>query len=65
MKVNKEETFRYAGSFGKFPFRDHDADWKLWKAQIQHIHDAAASVDGVKPEIHVPEIAQPCAIAQD
>ncbi|MBK8507028.1 MAG: PLP-dependent transferase [Saprospiraceae bacterium] len=57
MKVNKEETLGMLAALENFLSRDHDADWKLWKAQIQHIHDAAASVDGVKPEIHVPEIA--------
>jgi hypothetical protein len=37
--------------------KDHKKEWKLWEGQIQMIHDAAASVDGVSPEIHVPEIA--------
>lgn len=57
MKVNKEETLGMLAALENFLSRDHEADWKLWKGQIQHIHDAAASVDGVMPEIHVPEIA--------
>ncbi|MCB0664877.1 MAG: PLP-dependent transferase [Saprospiraceae bacterium] len=57
MKVNKEETLGMLAALENFLSRDHEADWKLWKGQIQHIHDVAASVDGVMPEIHVPEIA--------
>lgn len=57
MKVNKEETLGMLAALENFLSRDHEADWKLWEAQIKHIHDAVASVDGVMPEIHVPEIA--------
>ena len=39
-----------------FLTRDHEADWKLWQGQVQHIHDKVAEVEGVTPEIHVPDI---------
>ena len=57
MKVNKEEILAMLVAVENYLARDHKADWKLWEQQIQHIHDAAASVEGVEPEIHVPEIA--------
>ncbi|NND32718.1 MAG: selenocysteine synthase [Saprospiraceae bacterium] len=57
MKVNKEETLGMLAALENFLTRDHEADWKLWKGQIEHIHDTVASVDGVMAEIHVPEIA--------
>lgn len=57
MKVNKEECLGMLAALENFLNRDHEADWKLWAGQIQHIHDAVSSVEGVKSEIHVPEIA--------
>lgn len=57
MKVNKEEILAMLVAVENYLSRDHDADWKLWESQIQHISDAAASVTGVEPEIHVPDIA--------
>jgi L-seryl-tRNA(Ser) seleniumtransferase len=57
MKVNKEECLGMLAALENFLSRDHKADWKLWEGQIQHIHDAVSSVDGVNAEIHVPEIA--------
>jgi len=57
MKVNKEETLGMLAALENFLFRDHEADWKMWEDQVQHIHDKVAEVDGVTPEIHVPDIA--------
>lgn len=57
MKVNKEEILGMLVALELFLGRDHAAQWKAWEKQIQHIHDAAVSVPGVKGEIHVPEIA--------
>lgn len=57
MKVNKEEILAMLMAVENYLSRDHEADWKLWEKQIQLIHDAAKSVNGVEPEIHVPDIA--------
>lgn len=56
-KVNKEEILGMLIALEAYLARDHDADWKTWEAQIQHISDAAKSVEGVETEIHVPPIA--------
>ncbi|MCB0628906.1 MAG: aminotransferase class V-fold PLP-dependent enzyme [Lewinella sp.] len=57
MKVNKEEILAMMIAVETYLNRDHEKEWKLWESQIQLIHDHAASVAGVTPEIHVPEIA--------
>ncbi|MEM7367258.1 MAG: aminotransferase class V-fold PLP-dependent enzyme [Bacteroidota bacterium] len=57
MKVNKEEILAMLIAVENYLSRDHEADWKLWEGQIQHIHDAVENIEGVQPEIHVPEIA--------
>jgi len=57
MKVNKEEILGMMVALEIYLTKDHQKEWTLWEGQIQMIHDAAASVDGVSPEIHVPEIA--------
>jgi len=57
MKVNKEEVLGMTIAVERYVNHDHEADWKLWEAQIQLIADAAGSVPGVEPEIHVPDIA--------
>jgi len=57
MKVNKEEILGMLVTIESYLNRDHEADWALWEKQIQHMHDAVASIDGVKPEIHVPKVA--------
>jgi len=57
MKVNKEEILGMLVALEIYLARDHKADWALWEKQIKLIADAAGSVTGVKPEIHVPEIA--------
>jgi L-seryl-tRNA(Ser) seleniumtransferase len=57
MKVNKEEILGMLVALELFLARDHKKVWAMWENQIQIIHDAAASVDGVNPEIHVPEVA--------
>lgn len=57
MKVNKEEILGMLVALELYLNKDHQTEWKLWESQIQMIHDAAASVEGVEPEIHVPELA--------
>ena len=57
MKVNKEEILGMLVALEIYLTKDHAAEWKLWEGQIQLIHDAAKSVKGVKPTIHVPEVA--------
>lgn len=57
MKVNKEEILGMLVALEIYLNKDHQAEWKLWEEQIQMIHDAAASVKGVKPYKHVPDIA--------
>jgi len=57
MKVNKEEILGMLVALEVYLARDHKADWALWEKQIKIIYDAAASVPGAKPEIHVPEVA--------
>jgi len=57
MKVNKEEILGMLVALEVYLARDHQKDWALWEKQIKLIHDAAASVPGATPEIHVPEIA--------
>jgi len=57
MKVNKEEILGMLVTIESYLNRDHEADWALWEKQIQHMHDAVADIEGVKPEIHVPKVA--------
>lgn len=57
MKVNKEEVLGMLVALEIFLAKDHQQDWALWEKQIRLIHDTAASIPGVKPEMHVPEIA--------
>ena len=56
-KVNKEEILGMLVALELFLERDHEAQWKEWEAQVQHMHDAVAAIEGVEPEIHVPPIA--------
>ncbi|MEN8229502.1 MAG: aminotransferase class V-fold PLP-dependent enzyme [Bacteroidota bacterium] len=57
MKVNKEEILGMLVTIESYLARDHEAEWELWEKQIQTIHDAVVSIPGVKPEIHVPPVA--------
>jgi L-seryl-tRNA(Ser) seleniumtransferase len=57
MKVNKEEVLGMLVTVESYLARDHEADWALWEKQIQIMHDAVASIEGVNPEIHVPKVA--------
>lgn len=56
-KTNKEEVLGMLIALELYLSKDHEAEWKLWEGQINHISDAAKSVKGVKTEIHVPQIA--------
>ena len=57
MKVNKEEILGMLVAIEVYLKRDHKADWTFWESQIKMINEAALSVPGVTPEVHVPEIA--------
>ncbi len=57
MKVNKEEILGMLVALELYLNKDHQQEWELWEKQIQLIHDAAASVDGVNPYKHVPDVA--------
>jgi len=57
MKVNKEEILAMMIALENYLNRDHKKDWQLWEKQIQHIASAVSKIPGVKPEIHVPDIA--------
>ena len=57
MKVNKEEILGMLVALEVYLSRDEKAEWAMWENQVKLIHDAAASVPGVTPEIHVPKIA--------
>jgi len=57
MKVNKEEILGMLVTIESYLERDHEADWALWEKQVQIMHDAVADIKGVKPEIHVPKVA--------
>ncbi len=57
MKVNKEEVLAMLVALEAYLEKDHEAEWRQWEAQIEHIREAAQSVDGVIAEVHVPEIA--------
>jgi hypothetical protein len=57
MKVNKEEILGMLVAIEVYLARDHKADWMLWEKQIKIINEAALSVPGVMPEMHVPEVA--------
>ena len=57
MKVNKEEVLGMLVALEIYLAKDHQKEWALWEKQVRQISDAAASVAGVQPEIHVPEIA--------
>lgn len=57
MKVNKEEVLGMLATVETYLSHDHESDWALWEKQINIIQDAVVSIPGVKPEIHVPEVA--------
>lgn len=57
MKVNKEEILGMLIAIEMYLAKDHTQEWAMWEKQIAMINDAAASVPGVKPEKHVPEVA--------
>ena len=57
MKVNKEEILGMYIALESYLQRDHEADWKLWNNQIDHIIDSVSGIEGVTCEKHVPEIA--------
>ena len=57
MKVNKEEMLGMLVALEIYLAKDHKQEWALWEKQVKLIHDSVADIPGVKPEIHIPEIA--------
>lgn len=57
MKVNKEEVLGMMVALERYVHKDHEAEWKMWEAQIAHIADAVSDIDGVTTETYVPDIA--------
>ena len=57
MKVNKEEILGMLVTVEAYLANDHEKEWAMWEKQIQTIHDAVVSIPGVKPKIHVPDVA--------
>ncbi|MBX2873962.1 MAG: aminotransferase class V-fold PLP-dependent enzyme [Saprospiraceae bacterium] len=57
MKVNKEEILAMMIALENYLGRDHEKDWQLWDKQIRHIAGTVGKVEGVKTEIHIPDIA--------
>jgi len=56
-KVNKEEVLGMLIALEDYLATDHEKEWAMWEAQMKMIGDAAASVDGVNAEHHVPKVA--------
>ncbi len=57
MKVNKEEVLGMLAALEDYLQTDHEAEWKLWQSQIDHIFSVLSTVPGVQSEKHVPAIA--------
>jgi L-seryl-tRNA(Ser) seleniumtransferase len=57
MKVNKEEILGMLAALEVFLTKDHQAEWKMWEAQVKLINDVVSSVPGTTPEIHIPPVA--------
>ncbi|MDH4091924.1 MAG: aminotransferase class V-fold PLP-dependent enzyme [Cyclobacteriaceae bacterium] len=57
MKVNKEEILGMLVALEIYLAKDHQEEWTMWEKQIKLINDTTAAVPGVKPEIHVPPVA--------
>lgn len=56
MKVNKEEIFGMYAALQHYINYDHEAEWKLWEANIATIDNAAKSVKGVATHVFVPKL---------
>ena len=57
MKVNKEEILGMLVALEVYLAKDHAQEWAMWERQVKVINDTTSSVPGVKPEIHIPPIA--------
>jgi L-seryl-tRNA(Ser) seleniumtransferase len=47
MKVGREEIVGMVVAVEQWMKRDHDAEWKAWTAQVQHVADRVAAIPGV------------------
>jgi L-seryl-tRNA(Ser) seleniumtransferase len=56
MKVNKEEIFGMYAALQHYINYDHEAEWKIWEANIATIENAAKSVKGVATHVFVPKL---------
>jgi L-seryl-tRNA(Ser) seleniumtransferase len=57
MKVNKEEKLGMMVAVEMYLKRDAEAEWKEWERRAKLINGSLAKVTAIKPEIHVPPIA--------
>jgi L-seryl-tRNA(Ser) seleniumtransferase len=56
MKVNKEEIFGMYAALEHYIHYDHEAEWKIWQANIDTIEKAVKSVKGVTTRVFVPKL---------
>lgn len=57
LKVNKEEMVGMMVALEHYMNRDHEADWAEWERRIETMAAAVDSIEGVRTERFVPEIA--------
>lgn len=57
MKVNKEEILGMLVALEVYLAKDFQQEWAMWEKQVKLINDAVSGIQGVKPEIHVPPVA--------
>jgi L-seryl-tRNA(Ser) seleniumtransferase len=56
MKVNKEEIFGMYAALQHYINYDHEAEWKIWEANIATIENAIKPVKGVSTNVFVPKL---------
>lgn len=57
LKVNKEEIVAMLVAVESYLKRDHQADWREWERRVESIGKTLTSIQGVRAERFVPEIA--------
>lgn len=57
MKVNKEEIIGMYVAMDAYIKRDHQKEWKMWEARIDHINTTLKNIPGVTTEIVIPPVA--------
>ncbi len=56
-KVGKEEIVGLTRAVEVYLAKDHAAEWDRWESHVSHIGAAVSSIEGVRSERFVPEIA--------